>query len=253
MTFKKKILVAALLVCGISSVFAANSGSGNTVLPDTVFNSAALKNAPETAKDPKRFVIPTNGIIALEVDNKVQLLSSNGRYIIQGNLYDTWAKKPLHTLDDIKQYATIIPLNDLKLNVADLQPAVWGNGPKKVLVFTDPNCTFCHDLLKELADLDPHQYTVNVLSLGALGEQSQKRNLELYCASDRYRADRAIIASDKNIRFEQVKNCDRTALVRRTITAQVLGVSMVPFVIRDDGVYTIGKPNQGLKKFLAGQ
>ncbi|MBL1868721.1 DsbC family protein, partial [Klebsiella pneumoniae] len=148
------------------------------------------------------------------------------------------------------KYASIIPMKELNLNIADLQPAVWGSGPEKVMIFIDPNCQYCHATLKELADLDPKKYTVNVISLGALGEDSKKRNQELYCASDRYRADRAIISGDNKTKFDQVKNCDQSAMIRRNITAQVLGVSMVPFIIRDDGNYSIGKPAQGLKAYL---
>ncbi|MCU8657349.1 DsbC family protein, partial [Klebsiella pneumoniae] len=152
--------------------------------------------------------------------------------------------------DDVAKYASIIPMKELNLNIADLQPAVWGSGPEKVMIFIDPNCQYCHATLKELADLDPKKYTVNVISLGALGEDSKKRNQELYCASDRYRADRAIISGDNKTKFVQVKNCDQSAMIRRNITAQVLGVSMVPFIIRDDGNYSIGKPAQGLKAYL---
>ncbi|BCI98417.1 hypothetical protein VNKP15269_C54110 (plasmid) [Klebsiella pneumoniae] len=194
--------------------------------------------------------MPTNGLIALDIDGKLNVMTSNGRFVLKGYLYDTWAKKPLEKFDDVAKYASIIPMKELNLNIADLQPAVWGSGPEKVMIFIDPNCQYCHATLKELADLDPKKYTVNVISLGALGEDSKKRNQELYCASDRYRADRAIISGDNKTKFVQVKNCDQSAMIRRNITAQVLGVSMVPFIIRDDGNYSIGKPAQGLKAYL---
>ncbi|MGK6604726.1 hypothetical protein ACKUWK_018310 [Proteus mirabilis] len=38
--------------------------------------------------------------------------------------------------------------------------------------------------------------------------------------------------------------------MKREITAQVFGVSMIPFIIRDDGTYNVGKPVEGLKSFL---
>lgn len=248
MNLRKKVFSLALLASISTSVLAADS---TELTAETVFNDKAFQNIPKSAKEAQRFVIPTNGIIALEMDGKINLLSSNGRFVFSGTIHDTWAKKTLSTMDEIKKYASIIPLKELKLDVADLRPAVWGDGPKKVIIFTDPNCAFCASTLKELSMLDPRQYTVSVLSLGALGQESQKRNIELYCASDRYRADREIISHGKPTqKFDQVKNCDMQALARRNITAQVLGVSMVPFVIRDDGVYSIGTPKDGLKSFL---
>lgn len=248
MKLKKCFIAASLIIVASSSTFAA-TGSPT----DTVFTNNAEKAAPANAQPVKRVVVPTNGLIAIDIDGKVNLISSNGRYVVKGYLYDTWAKKPLDNFSDIEKFTSIIPIKELNLNIADLQPAVWGNGPKKVMIFTDPNCPYCHEVLKQLADLDPNTYTVNVISLGALGEESKSRNQELYCASDRYRADRAIIAGDRVTKFQQVKDCDQSAMTRRNITAQVLGVSMVPFIIRDDGHYSIGKPSQGLKAYLANQ
>ncbi|PHM72190.1 DsbC family protein [Xenorhabdus sp. KJ12.1] len=245
MSFQKCFLTISLLAGFVTHAFA---GTGSST--DTVFTENALKAAPKNSIQPKRFVVPTNGLIALDIDDNLNVMTSNGRFVLKGYLYDTWAKKSLNNFEEVTKYASIIPLKELNLKVADLQPAVWGNGPEQVMIFTDPNCTYCHAVLKELADLDPKKYSVNVISLGALGEESKKRNQELYCASDRYRADRAIISGDSTTKFEQVKDCDQTSMIRRNITAQVLGVSMVPFIIRHDGNYSIGKPAQGLKAYL---
>ncbi|PLO06820.1 disulfide isomerase, partial [Klebsiella pneumoniae] len=64
------------------------------------------------------------------------------------------------------------------------------------------------------------------------------------------RADRAIISGNSTQKFDQVKNCDMQALARREVTAQILGVSMIPFIVRDDGSYVLGSPKQGLKNFI---
>lgn len=251
MNFIKHVATAALLVAlsASASVF-ADTVKTNTGNIDTIFNEKAFKNIPQNSQEVKRFVVPTIGIIALEIDGKVNLLSSNGRFVIQGTLYDTWAKKPLTTMSEITKNASIIPMKELNLNIADLRPAVWGDGPKKVMIFTAPGCEACAAPLSALADLDPKEFTVSVLSLGALGPASQQRNIELYCASDRYRADRAIISGNSTQKFDQVKNCDMQALARREVTAQILGVSMIPFIVRDDGSYVLGSPKQGLKNFI---
>jgi thiol:disulfide interchange protein DsbC len=93
MNFIKHVATAALLVAlsASASVF-ADTVKTNTGNIDTIFNEKAFKNIPQNSQEVKRFVVPTNGIIALEIDGKVNLLSSNGRFVIQGTLYDTWAK-----------------------------------------------------------------------------------------------------------------------------------------------------------------
>lgn len=34
------------------------------------------------------------------------------------------------------------------------------------------------------------------------------------------------------------------------IRRSYLGVSMIPFIVRDDGSYVLGSPKQGLKNFI---
>ncbi len=152
MNFIKHVATAALLVAlsASASVF-ADTVKTNTGNIDTIFNEKAFKNIPQNSQEVKRFVVPTNGIIALEIDGKVNLLSSNGRFVIQGTLYDTWAKKPLTTMSEITKNASIIPMKELNLNIADLRPAVWGDGPKKVMIFTAPGCEACAAPLSALA------------------------------------------------------------------------------------------------------
>ncbi|EOV9070746.1 MULTISPECIES: thioredoxin fold domain-containing protein [Morganellaceae] len=216
----------------------------------TVFNQEALKAHPTKTPDIPKFLLPSNGIIALNNNGNLQLLTSNGRFVIKGTLYDTWAKKDLTSFEEIQKFGSIIPVKNLNIKMDDLQSATWGKGPKQTIIFTDPFCVQCHETLQQLNNLDPEKYTVHVLSVGVLNSNSQQRNFELYCAKDRYRADRAIITGNNSVRFDQIENCDREALMKREITAQVFGVSMIPFIIRDDGTYNVGKPVEGLKSFL---
>lgn len=249
---KKTLLCIALALSGFSATSYADEGyaSIEKSSTETVFNKEALDNNPNKTLEVSKFLLPSNGIIALKNDGKLQLLTSNGRFVIKGVLYDTWAKRDLNTFEEIKEYASMIPLKSLNIKMEDLQSATWGKGPNQIIIFTDPYCEQCHVALKELSKLDPEKYTVQVLSIGALGDRSKKRNFELYCAKDRYRADRAIITGDNSIKFEQLENCDKEALLRREITAQVFGVSMIPFIIRNDGRYSVGQPTEGFVNFI---
>ncbi|WP_338885742.1 DsbC family protein [Xenorhabdus sp. TH1] len=249
---KKTLLCIALALVGFTATSFAEEGYNDIEKSrtKTVFNKEALEKNPNKTPDVVKYLLPTNGIIALQNNGKLQLLTSNGRFVIKGVLHDTWAKKDLNTFEDIKEYASMIPLNSLNIKMEDLQSATWGKGPNQTIIFTDPYCEQCVIALKELSKLDPEKHTIHVLSVGVLGDRSKQRNYELYCAKDRYRADRAIITGDNTIKFEQIENCDKEALVRREITAQVFGVSMIPFVIRNDGKYSVGKPTEGLKTFI---
>lgn len=45
------------------------------------------------------------------------------------------------------------------------------------MIFTAPGCEACAAPLSALADLDPKEFTVSVLSLGALGRQASSEIL----------------------------------------------------------------------------
>ncbi|WP_370882916.1 hypothetical protein [Enterobacter hormaechei] len=66
MNFIKHVATAALLVAlsASASVF-ADTVKTNTGNIDTIFNEKAFKNIPQNSQEVKRFVVPTNGIIAL--------------------------------------------------------------------------------------------------------------------------------------------------------------------------------------------
>ncbi len=222
----------------------------NTGNIDTIFNEKAFKNIPQNSQEVKRFVVPTNGIIALEIDGKVNLLSSNGRFVIQGTLYDTWAKKPLTTMSEITKNASIIPMKELNLNIADLRPAVWGDGPKKVMIFTAPVVKpvqphFQH-LLTSTRKNSPLAFCRS--ELWARQASSEILNCIVHPTAT---AQTAQLSAEIPLRNSTgVKNCDMQALARREVTAQILGVSMIPFIVRDDGSYVLGSPKQGLKNFI---
>lgn len=99
--------------------------------------------------------MPTNGLIALDIDGKLNVMTSNGRFVLKGYLYDTWAKKPLEKFDDVAKYASIIPMKELNLNIADLQPAVWGSGPEKVMILLIQIANIAMQLLKNSLILTP--------------------------------------------------------------------------------------------------
>ena len=75
MNFIKHVATAALLVAlsASASVF-ADTVKTNTGNIDTIFNEKAFKNIPQNSQEVKRFVVPTNGIIALEIDGKVNVI-----------------------------------------------------------------------------------------------------------------------------------------------------------------------------------
>ena len=116
------------------------------------------------------------------------------------------------------------------------------------MIFTAPVVKPVQPQFSALADLDPKEFTVSVLSLGALGPAGQQRNIELYCASDRYRADRAIISGNSTRNSTGKELCDMQALARRwSYDSDTRCQRMIPFIVRDDGSYVLAHPKQGLK------
>ena len=93
--------------------------------------------------------LPVTGMKAVESNGRIVFMSDSGRFVIDGTLYDAWSKKPLTSLEEIREAGNTLDLSRLGLKMDDLNPLTLGEGKKKVVVFVDPRCPHCHELLKQ--------------------------------------------------------------------------------------------------------
>lgn len=195
--------------------------------------------------------LPINGLVMASKEGRLRLVSDNGRFVIEGKLYDTWTKEFVETLDQAHRTMNYIDLKKMGLNVDDLAPFTYGAGPKHVTVFVDPLCQWCKKLIGEMKGLEK-EYTFKILPVAILGETSSTIVRSEHCAIDRKKAQEAVFTGSgyNDLSVDPTKPCDTEALGKRLITAQLFGVKGVPYLIRDDGLVHQGFTSDGLKYWL---
>ena len=209
------------------------------------FQLAFAQSATDTAP------LPINGMIAAVKNEKLAFVSDNGRFVFRGSLYDTWSQKEITTLAEAERASNYIDLAKLRFRVDDLAPFTFGTGSKEVVIFTDPLCPSCHQLMQDLKQVKG--YTFKILELSAMGPDSGKIVRSLHCAKDKSEALAVALGETKPRVVDQVgDDCDTSAIGKRIISAQMFGVKGVPFIIRNDGLVRHGYEKGSLEPWLAG-
>lgn len=213
--------------------------------------TATVNASPLQGKD-NVVMLPVSGMLAVEKNGKFAVISDNGRFIIQGKLYDTWSQKELETLDEARYAANYIPIDKAKMGFEDLAPMTIGTGSKAITMFADPACKFCKEIMEDARTSLPEGYRLDVLMLPLLTERSAARTQELHCAQDEVAAWKAAVKGDLNSPLAQkpAGACAIDVIAKRRLTAQFIGARNVPFLIRDDGLTREGKPVEGLRAWI---
>ncbi len=90
---------------------------------------------------------PYSGLYEVVIDGQLYYTDAQGKYIFEGNIIDAKSHRDLS--EERKRVLFAIDFDKLPLQLA--LKKVKGNGKRKLAIFTDPNCTFCRRLEKELS------------------------------------------------------------------------------------------------------
>jgi len=90
---------------------------------------------------------PYSGLYEIVIDNQLLYTDANGEYIFEGNVIDAKSRRDLS--EERRRVLFAIDFDKLPLDLA--LKKVKGNGKRKLAIFTDPNCSFCRRLEKELS------------------------------------------------------------------------------------------------------
>ena len=119
------------------------------------------------------------GLIELRAGGHIFYTDAAGDHLIDGQLIDVRSQRNLTEarMDEINQvdFATL-PLRDA---------VVWksGNGKRRMVVFSDPNCGYCKRLERDIQKLK--DVTVYTFMIGILGDDSKTKADQIWCAKDR--------------------------------------------------------------------
>jgi thiol:disulfide interchange protein DsbC len=215
----KLFIVALLLLVGSASAQAADDAS--KVVAD------ALHAVAPKAKVDSIVESSLPGFYAAVIEGHVLYVSADGKYLIQGAVYNVpehrdISDEPLAGLR--KQGIAKIP-QEKRLVFAPPHPKY------KVTVFTDVDCPYCRQFHKQIAEYNKFGIEVDyVLFPLSIHPGSDKKAETVWCSADRNGAYTAAM----NGQTLPPKTCNNP-VAELTGIAMAMGVNGTPAIVAEDG------------------
>ena len=182
----------AAIAALIASVFAL------TALPATAqVTEKSVPLTPEAARLKKvleqkfpgaeiRSVVKTSYFSLYEVmlDDQILYTDAKAKYLLLGAVYDTESKANL--TEERRQKQNRVDVAALPLDLAIKK--VKGNGERKLVVFSDPDCPFCAQLEKTLKSVDNTTVYTFLFPIDSLHRDAARKARMIWCAPDRQKA-----------------------------------------------------------------
>jgi thiol:disulfide interchange protein DsbC len=203
-------------------------------------DAAIRKNIGERMPDfPKIDEIqktPIAGLYEVRVGTEVFYTDEQGNYLIEGQMLET----KTHTNITEARLNKLSAIDFASLPLKDA--IVWkqGTGARKMVVFADPNCTFCKKFERELQQVK--DITVYTFLYPILGGDSPEKSKNIWCAKDSTKAWRDWML-DGATPARSMGQCDTAALTRNVNLGRKHRVNGTPALVFEDGKRVPGVMN----------
>jgi thiol:disulfide interchange protein DsbC len=186
---------------------------------------------------------PIAGLYEVVTQDHLFYTDDKARYLIDGSIYDLKSMRNLTNERERKLFA--IDFNSLPLNLA--LKKVKGDGSRKLVIFTDPNCGFCKHLEHELVNVD--NITIYRM-LYPVFPGSDKKVHDILCSKNPNQAWDDLLLHNV---LPPAGNCSTPQTAKVLELGQKLRVGGTPTLIFADGTLVPGyMPAAALEKALNG-
>lgn len=174
---------------------------------------------------------PYFGLYEVVFEDQLFYTDDKMSYLFSGSVIDLKTMTNLTEARERQLYT--VKFDTMPLNLA--MKRVNGNGKRRVAVFTDPSCSYCMKLEKEMIELN--NATIYIFPL-ALLPGSDKQARAIWCAPNRLKAweDHML----KGMTPARTAKCDTNALTEFAALAKNLRVYVTPTMIFEDGFTQAG-------------
>ena len=190
---------------------------------------------------------PLPGFRQVIVGGQMVYISDDGKYLLQGTLFDAQTKRDLTAARlavENKQKVDAVPLAKRIVFAPSAKPKY------KITVFTDLDCGYCRKLHSQIADYNKRGIEVDYLFFPrtGIGSPSYDKAVSVWCAKDRKAAFTAAKAGANPTPLK----CDNPVAEAFNLGTQV-GVDGTPTIFGPDGTKLGGylSPDQMLAKLQA--
>lgn len=211
-------------------------------------DEASLKKAIETMYPKVRVQsitkTPYAGLYEVFLDGQIIYTDEKLSFLIaEGRLIDTKVRRDItaERMDELTR------VDFASLPVDKAVKVVKGNGSRKLVVFSDPDCPYCKKLEKDLVGMTDVTIYTFLYPLEELHPDAPKKSRAIWCAQDRSKAWQDWML---NGQLAKSKECD-APLDEVAALGRKLGVTSTPTLIFANGKRVLGAyPAQEIEKLL---
>ncbi len=227
---KKIKLISSLLVAlATGAIVSGCNGNASGKSPEQV-KAQLTKEIPDLTKIDEVRKSPINGIYEVVVGRKLFYTSTDGKYLIFGNIIDTTTKKSI--TEARTQELNKIKWSDLPLDLAIKE--VNGTGERKIVVFSDPECPYCQMFEKQVASNLTNTTIYTFLFPLPMHKNAKAYSEAIWCSKDRTNA--WVQWMRNKTQLPTNTSCDTSDLDKvYKIGSEVVQVEGTPTVILSNG------------------
>ena len=198
---------------------------------------ALLKLLPAGSKLDDLQLSPMPGVYEFMQGADVSYLTADGKYFLDGNLYEMSSR--VNLTEERRAHARLALINA----IPESQMLIFSpkNPQYTITVFTDVDCQYCRKLHSQMAELNKLGVRVRYMFYPRTGPntESWKKAEAVWCSADRNEAlTRA--KSGAPLDMNVSKGCDVTPVAREYALGQSIGVRGTPAILTDRGDYIAG-------------
>jgi len=192
--------------------------------------AALLKRLPAGSKVDDLRPSPIPGIYEIVQGAEVSYLTADGKYFIDGNLYDMDSRENLTEVVRTRARLAMISA------VPESQMVIFSpkNPLYTITVFTDVDCAYCRQLHSEIAELNRLGVRVRYMFFPRTGPNtdSWKKAEVVWCSANR---NEALTRAKSGAQLDMTKTCAATPVAREYALGQSIGVRGTPAIVTERG------------------
>ena len=198
---------------------------------------ALLKLLPAGSKMDDLRPSPIPGMYEFMQGADVSYLTADGKYFLDGNVYDMSSRENL--TEERRTSARLAMISA----IPESQMLIFSpkNPQYTITVFTDVDCAYCRKLHGEMAELNKLGVRVRYMFYPRTGPntESWKKAEVVWCSANRNEAlTRAKTGAQLDMNVS--KSCDVTPVAREYALGQSIGVRGTPAILTEHGDYIAG-------------
>ena len=225
-----KLFPIALLLISFITPFSVNAVPTDGDDAVAQLRESLAKSMPKV-KPTKISTTPVTGLYEVIVGSQVVYMDINGRYMIEGDLFDL--KTKVNVTENAKSVIRLAAVD--KLGSDSMIVYTPEKIKHTITVVTDIDCPYCRRLHNEIPDYLENEVQVRYIFMPLKGSADMKKTVSVWCSDDQQLA-LDIAKAGGEVEDKTCKN----PIKKHLKVARELGVRGTPAILLEDGTLLPG-------------